>query len=191
MKIGITGISNAGKTTVFNALTGLDVEATAYPTSGGEPNMGVVKVPDARLDVLSDIFKPKKTTPSIVHYIDYMGLTKGDIRQNRKVFEFIKDADVLVHVVRAFEDDAVAHPIRAVDPVSDVMTVEAELLLGDLELVERRLESMEQGKKKGGGAPSSGHELHRPGARRHAAPAVHVHQAGGGCSQYFGEGSER
>jgi GTP-binding protein YchF len=149
MKIGITGISNAGKTTVFNALTGLDVEATAYPTSGGEPNMGVVKVPDARLDVLSDIFKPKKTTPSIVHYIDYMGLTKGDIRQNRKVFEFIKDADVLVHVVRAFEDDAVAHPIRAVDPVSDVMTVEAELLLGDLELVERRLESMEQGKKKG------------------------------------------
>jgi GTP-binding protein YchF len=149
MKVGITGLSNAGKTTVFNALTGLDVEAAIYPTSGGEPNMGVVKVPDARLEVLSGIYKPKKTTPSTVHYIDYLGLTKGDVKQNRKVFEFVRDADALVHVVRTFEDDAVVHPLGAVNPVSDVVTVESELLLGDLELVERRLESMEQGKRKG------------------------------------------
>lgn len=149
MKIGITGLSNSGKTTVFNALTGLGVETTVYPGTGGEPNMGMVRVPDERVDRLSEIFKPKKTTYSTVQYIDYIGLTKGDLKQNRSVAEFIKDADTLVHVVRAFEDEGVVHPLGKVDPVNDVAAVEAELLLGDLELVERRLESFELAKKKG------------------------------------------
>jgi hypothetical protein len=149
MKIALTGLSNSGKTTVFNALTGLGMETTIYPTTTGEPHVGVVKVPDARLDRLSEIFKPKKTTYSTIEYIDYIGLTKGDMKQNRSVFEFIKDSDALVHVVRAFHDDAVVHPLGSIDPLRDVATVEAELLFGDLELVERRLEAMEQAAKKG------------------------------------------
>jgi hypothetical protein len=149
MKIAITGLSNSGKTTVFNALTGMQVETTAYATTSGEPNMGVVKVPDKRLVRLTEVFKPKKTTHSTVQYVDYLGLTKGDLKQNRKVFELVKDADCLVHVVRAFADDAVAHPLDRIDPRSDVSTVETELVFGDLELVERRLESIETGKKKG------------------------------------------
>jgi GTP-binding protein YchF len=149
MKIGITGLANSGKTTVFNALTGMGVETTVYATTGGEPNMGVVKVPDIRVDKLTEIFNPKKTANSTVQYIDYVGLTKGDMKQNRSVFEFVKDADALVHVVRAFADDAVVHPLSKVDPVGDVSTVETEMLFGDMELVEKRLEGMELSKKKG------------------------------------------
>ncbi|GAB4390474.1 MAG: DUF933 domain-containing protein [Thermodesulfovibrionales bacterium] len=149
MKIAITGLSNSGKTTVFNALTGLEVETTPYPTTSGEPHRGVVKVPDERIEKLSAIFNPRKTTPSTVEYVDYLGLTKGDPKQNRGVFEFIKDADALLHVVRAFRDDSVAHPLGGPDPLRDVRAVETEFLLGDLELVERRLESMELSSKKG------------------------------------------
>jgi GTP-binding protein YchF len=149
MKIAITGLSNSGKTTVFNALTGLGLETTVYPSTGGEPHIGVVKVPDHRLEVLTGIFKPKKTTPATVEYIDYIGLTKGDMKQNRKVFELVKDADALLNVVRAFRGEAVAHPLGGVDPMRDVAAFEGELMFGDLELVERRLESMELASKKG------------------------------------------
>jgi len=157
MKIGITGLSNSGKTTVFNALTGQNIETTAYANSAGEPNMGMVKVPDSRIDTLSGIFKPKKTVHSTVQYIDYIGLTKGDMKQNKLVFEFIKDADALVHVVRAFQDDAVPHPLEKVAPLSDIATVETELIFGDLELVERRLSGIETSIKKGK-KPATDHE---------------------------------
>lgn len=152
MKIAISGLSNSGKTTVFNALTGLAVETTIYATTTGEPNLGTVKVPDPRIKWLVSVFKPKKTTPSTVQYIDYLGLTKGDLKQNKKVFEFVKDADALVHVVRAFDDEgsaAVAHPLGRVNPIGDIDTVETELLFGDIELVEKRLEGIELSKKKG------------------------------------------
>ena len=111
MKIAIIGLANSGKTTIFNALTGLNLETTVYPTVASEPHMGVVKVPDERIEKLSGIFKPKKTTYAAVEYIDFMGLTKGDMEQNRKVFDFIKDADAVVHVVRGFEDESVLHPL--------------------------------------------------------------------------------
>ncbi|MBI5188192.1 MAG: redox-regulated ATPase YchF [Nitrospirae bacterium] len=149
MRIAIIGLANSGKTTIFNALTGQNIEITVYPTTAGEPNIGVVRVPDSRVDRLSEIYKPKKTTYATVEYIDYIGLTKGDIRQNRKVFDLIKDADAIVHVVRAFEDDAVVHPMENVDPIRDVETVELELIFGDLELVEKRLDRMEQVAKRG------------------------------------------
>lgn len=150
MKIAITGLGNSGKTTVFNALTGLSVETTSYASTGGEPRTGVVGVPDERIKRLSELFRPKKTTRSTIRYVDYVGLAKGDAKQNRGVFEFIKDADVLLHVVRAFEDDAVAHPLGGgVSPLRDIKTVEEELLFGDLELVERRLEAMELAGKRG------------------------------------------
>ena len=87
MKVSVIGLSNSGKTTVFNALTGQNIETTLYPTTSGEPNRGIVKVPDARIDKLSEIFRPKKTTYATIEYVDYIGMTKGDMEQNRKVFD--------------------------------------------------------------------------------------------------------
>jgi hypothetical protein len=149
MKTAITGLANSGKTTIFNALTGLNLETTAYATVTAEPHHGVVKVPDARIDRLAEIYQPKKTTYATVEYVDYIGLTKGDLEQNRKVFDLVKDADALVHVVRGFEDGSVAHPLGSVDPLRDAQTTEMEMIFGDLELVEKRLERMELGMKRG------------------------------------------
>lgn len=153
MKLTITGFSNSGKTTVFNALTGLELETTTYPTSISaetEPHIGVVKIPDTRVDKLSSIYNPKKTTFATVEYIDYLGIASGgDITQNARVFNLIKDSDAIVHVVRAFEDESIVHPMNSVDPVRDVMSFEDELILGDLEFVEKRLEKIEQQEKRG------------------------------------------
>jgi len=149
LKIAIIGLSNSGKTTVFNALTGQNIDITIYPTTSGEPHMGIVKVPDSRLDKLAEIFRPKKTTNASIEYIDYIGLTKGNTEQNRKVSDLIKGVDAIVHVVRVFEDNAVVHPIGNVDPLRDIETIELELIFGDLEFVEKRLERMEEGAKKG------------------------------------------
>lgn len=149
MKIAIIGLSNTGKTTIFNALTGQNIETTVYPTTSGEPHFGIVKIPDLRLERLSEIFRPKKTTHATIEYVDYIGLTRGDVKQNKKVFDLIKDVDAIVHVVRAFHDDAVLHPLGAVDPLRDIDTVELELIFGDLEFVEKRLKKMEEEKKRG------------------------------------------
>lgn len=149
MKTAIIGLANSGKTTIFNALTGLNLETTVYATVAAEPHLGVVKVPDPRVDRLAEIYKPKKTTYATVEYVDYIGLTKGDMEQNRKVFDYIKDADALVHVVRGFTDETVVHPMETVDPLRDAETIELEMIYGDLELVDKRLERMEQGMKRG------------------------------------------
>ncbi len=156
MKLLITGFSNSGKTTIFNALTGLDIETTTYPTaisSDIEPHPGIVRIPDMRIDRLSAIFVPKKTTYATVEYMDYPGITSaasgGDISQNAKVFNLIKDSDAVIHVVRAFEDDSILHPLGSPDPVRDVRSFEAELILGDLEFVEKRLEKIEEQAKRG------------------------------------------
>ncbi len=149
MKLGILGLSNCGKTTIFNALTRQSLDATIYASMTGEPHHGVVRVPDQRVDRLAEIFKPKKVTHATVEYVDYLGLTKGDLSQNKRVFEHVKDSDAVVHVVRAFADDTVPHPLGGVDPFRDIETVEMELLFGDLEFVEKRLERMEEALKKG------------------------------------------
>ncbi len=149
MKTGIVGLANSGKTTVFNALTGQNIPATVYPTTEAEPNVGVVKVPDERVDRLAEIYRPKKVTLATVEYTDYLGITKGDPQQNRKALEMIKDVDAVVHVIRAFEDEAVVHPAGSIDPLRDAETLELELIFSDLELVEKRLERMEEGAKKG------------------------------------------
>lgn len=156
MKLIITGFSNSGKTTVFNALTGLALETTTYPTSISadvEPHIGVVKLPDARIDKLSSIYKPKKTTYTTVEYIDFLGITSasagGSVSQNTKVFNLIKDADAIVHVVRAFDDESIIHPMNSVNPLRDVGSFEDELIFGDLELAEKRLEKIEEQERKG------------------------------------------
>ncbi|KAF0221702.1 MAG: hypothetical protein FD174_33 [Geobacteraceae bacterium] len=149
MKTAIIGLANSGKTTIFNALTGLNLEVTTFPTLSQDHHTGVVRVPDARITRLTEIFKPKKTTRATVEYIDYIGLTKGDMEQNRKVFDLIRDADAIVHVVRGFEDESIMHPMGSVTPRRDAETVELEMIFGDLELVEKRLERMEQGAQRG------------------------------------------
>jgi len=149
MKTAIIGLANSGKTTIFNALTGLNLETTSYATLAGDPHTGIVRVPDSRLDRLTEIFTPKKTTQATVEYVDYLGLTKGDMEQNRKVFDLIRDADAIVHVVRGFADEMIAHPLGSVGPRCDAETVELEMIFGDLELVDKRLTRMEEGAKKG------------------------------------------
>lgn len=149
MKTAIIGLANSGKTTIFNALTGLNLEVTTFPTQAADPHTGVVRVPDPRLDMLTGMFRPRKTTHAAVEYIDYIGLTKGDMEQNRKVFDLIRDADAIVHVVRGFEDEAIVHPMGSVDPRRDAETVELEMIFGDLELVEKRLARIEDGLKRG------------------------------------------
>src|ERR1039457_4052571 len=149
MKTAIIGLANSGKTTIFNALTGLNLETTTFPTLSGDSHTGIVKVPDVRIDRLAGIYKPKKTTFATVEYIDYLGLTKGDMDQNRKVFDLIRDADAIVHVVRGFEDETILHPLGSVNARRDAETVEMEMIFGDLELVEKRLARMDEGARKG------------------------------------------
>ncbi len=149
MKVAITGLANSGKTTVFNALSGLNLETTSYPDHTAEPYVSVVKVPDGRVDRLSHIFKPKKTTHATIEYIDYIGLTKGVSEQNRKVFDVIKDSDAIVNVIRGFDDESAIHPLGDVDPERDAETVEMEMIFADLEFIEKRLHRIDEASKKG------------------------------------------
>lgn len=163
MKLAVTGFSNTGKTTIFNALTGLNLETALYATtisSGIEPHHGMVKVPDRRIDRLSSVYSPRKTTYATIEYIDYAGVTQssqgGDTAQNARVFDFIRDADAIVQVIREFEDESVIHPLGTVDPVRDMKSFETELVFGDLELVEKRLERIDLNAKKGRGRDDAG-----------------------------------
>src|ERR671932_1305788 len=126
MKIGIIGLPNSGKTTVFNALTGGSAETAAYSSGSLEPNLATVKVPDPRLQVLTGMYKPKKTTYADVQYIDVAGLS-GSAHETGGLspafLNYISQVDALLHVVRAFEDPAVPHPEDSIDSRSDIETV--------------------------------------------------------------------
>ncbi len=146
MKIGIVGFPRSGKTTVFNALTGLDV-AVGFGGDPSKPNLGTIKVPDARVDRLSEIFQPKKTTYGEVVFVDYPGRPDASSAIDRSTLAQMRDADALVQVVRAFADPAAE---AAADPRGDIESFKAELVLADLEIVEKRLERLrkEKGKEK-------------------------------------------
>jgi len=152
MKLGIIGLPNAGKTTIFNALTGQTLEAAPYPNPiGTETHVGTMKVPDERIDRLAEIFRPKKTTYADVQCVDITGLAVGisGNKQKTAVFNELWDCDALIHVVRAFEDPSVVHPDGDVDPARDAAALELELVFHDLELVETRLERIANSIKKG------------------------------------------
>lgn len=159
MKLSITGLPNSGKTTVFNALTGKGIETTHYYTTSGSPNLGIVKVPDKRIERLAEIFRHKKITYSTIEFVDYIGLTVKDTLHNAMAIEHIRDADAIVHIVREFEDLNVPHPLEVVDPLRDIRTLEAEIIFHDLELVEKRLQRMEDAAKKGKKADASEKEI--------------------------------
>ncbi len=142
MKIGLIGLPKSGKTTLFNLLTGSSVATSRYDTGRAELHTGVARVPDPRVDVLSGLFKPKKTTYATFEVVDLAGIAKGE-RAGLETKEF-RNADALLHVVRAFPDDALGAP----HPKRDIEDLETELLLADLEVVERRLERLEASIKK-------------------------------------------
>ena len=153
MKIAIVGLPNSGKTTVFNALTRKTAETAAFSSGRFEPNLASVKVPDPRLDVLADIYKPRKLTAAEVQYVDVSGF-KGEEQGTElspEILGYIGTADALLHVVRAFEDESVPHPSGAVNPESDLGGVDLELIFSDLVIIERRLERLKKELKKTSG----------------------------------------
>lgn len=147
LQLVIIGLPQSGKTTVFNALTQAEATTGLFSTGEEEPNLATVKVPDARLDVLTEMFSPKRTVPADVQYYDVAGVAKGISEQGMsgRLLGFLSQGAALVHVVRAFDDPAVPHPEGSVDPLRDIETMNLELSFSDLGLIEKRLVRLEAG----------------------------------------------
>lgn len=141
MKLGVVGLPNVGKSTLFNALTQAGAQSANYPFCTIEPNYGVVSVPDARLDYLAGIYNPQKFTPATIEFVDIAGLVKGASKGEglgNKFLSHIREVDAIIEVVRCFEDDNVTHVDGGIDPLRDVTTINYELIFADMETVEKR-----------------------------------------------------
>ncbi len=143
MKLGMVGLPNVGKSTLFNALTNAGAESANYPFCTIEPNVGIVSVPDSRLEKLRDMYHPDKFTPATLEFVDIAGLVRGASKGEglgNKFLADIREVDAVVHVVRCFEDDNIIHVDGAVDPARDIETIDLELIFSDIELLERRID---------------------------------------------------
>ena len=143
MKLGIVGLPNVGKSTLFNAITNAGAQSANYPFCTIDPNVGVVSVPDVRLDELTRMYNPAKTTPAVIEFVDIAGLVKGASKGEglgNKFLANIREVDAIVHVVRCFENDDIVHVEGSIDPLRDIETINLELIFSDMEMLERRID---------------------------------------------------
>ena len=147
MKLGIIGLPNVGNSTLFNALTGAGAPSANYPFCTIDPNVGVVQVPDARLDVLARMYDPQLYTPTVVEFVDIAGLVRGASKGEglgNKFLSHIRDVDAVVHVLRCFEDSDIIHVDGGVDPIRDLETINLELIYSDIEVLEKRIDKVQK-----------------------------------------------
>ncbi|WP_018750057.1 redox-regulated ATPase YchF [Paenibacillus sanguinis] len=152
LKAGIVGLPNVGKSTLFNAITQAGAESANYPFCTIDPNVGVVEVPDERLDKLTELVTPNRTVPTAFEFVDIAGLVRGASKGEglgNKFLAHIREVDAIVHVVRCFEDENITHVDGQIDPISDIQTINLELILADVESVEKRIERSRKNMKGG------------------------------------------
>ena len=147
MKLGIVGLPNVGKSTLFNSLTKAGAESANYPFCTIDPNVGVVTVPDERLKLLGDFYHSKKVTPAVIEFVDIAGLVKGASKGEGLGNQFlanIREVDAIVHVVRCFEDPNVIHVDGSIDPIRDIETINLELVFSDLEILKEESQRLQK-----------------------------------------------